>query len=222
MTTTDSIRTHARSSTPAPPPPDPEVCSRQRESGPATDAELLARAAAGSESAFSTLHRRLGGALYSTAVRMLQNADDAAEVLQETFLYAWSRAHSYDPSRAAVSTWLALILRSRCIDRLRRREHQRRMRTSIEREKPQSQCDPAGFDRVANQQRRRCLSQAMERLPAAQKQVLELAFFRGLTHREIADEVGVPLGTIKTRSVLAMDKLHRDLTGRPRMRAAAS
>ncbi|MEE8523025.1 MAG: sigma-70 family RNA polymerase sigma factor [Thermoanaerobaculia bacterium] len=220
MTTTDSNPTNPAVLTSAPPPPDPEICSRRHESGRLTDAELLAGAAAGSESAFSRLHQRLGRPLFSTAVRMLHDAEDAAEVLQETFLYAWSRADSYDPSRAAVSTWLALILRSRCIDRLRRREYQRKMRSSIEQEKPENQCDPAGFDRLLNQQRRRCLNQAMEQLPAAQKQVLELAYYRGLTQREIADKVGVPLGTIKTRSVLAMNKLHQGLTGRPRTPAA--
>lgn len=188
----------------------------------ATDAELLAEAAAGSENAFSRLHARLGRALYSTAMRILHDSEDAAEVLQETFLYAWSRADSYDPSRAAVSTWLALILRSRCIDRLRRRQYQRKTQSSIEQEKPLSHCGPAGFDRVVSQQRNQCLSQAMERLPAAQKQVLELAYYRGLTQREIAAQVGVPLGTVKTRSVLAMNKLHQDLTGRPRTSAAAA
>ncbi len=217
MQATDSIQIRPRSQTP---PPAAEACLRRQPSENPTDAELLAQAAAGSESAFSQLYRRLGNALYATAVRLLHNTEDAAEVLQETFLYAWTRAASYDPSRAAVSTWLSLILRSRCIDRMRRREHQRKMRSSIEQEKPKSYCDPTGFDRVMSQQRHQNLSQAMERLPAPQKQVLELAFFGGMTHREIAEKVGVPLGTIKTRSVLAMDKLHKDLTGQPRRRAA--
>ena len=217
MTNTETIQNHSRRTAP---PPDPEICSRHHGSERPSDARLLAGAAAGSEQAFSRLHRRFGAALYSTALRMLHNPEDAAEVVQETFLYAWSKVDTYDPSRAGVSTWLGLILRSRCIDRIRRRQHQHKMRMSIEREKPSGQCEPAGFDRMVDQQRNRCLSQAMDRLPAAQKQVLELAFFRGLTQREIAAKVGVPLGTIKTRSVLAMDKLHLDLTGEPRRRAA--
>jgi RNA polymerase sigma-70 factor (ECF subfamily) len=216
MTNTDSIQL-PRNGTP---PPEARFCA-SHEPGRPTDAELLARAAAGSESAFSKLHDRLGRGLYCTALRILRDAEDADEVLQETFLYAWSRADAYDPSRAAVSTWLSLILRSRCIDRLRRREHQRKMRSTIEQEKPESHCDPAGFDRVADHQRQQCLSRALARLPAPQKQVLELAYYRGLTQREIADRVGVPLGTVKTRSVLAMNKLHLDLTGEPRTRPAA-
>ena len=211
MTTSESIPTQtAGLETMPPPPPTAEMLADS------TDAELLSLAAWGADSAFAELYGRYGRSLYNTALRSLANTEDAAEVLQETFLYAWTRAEKYDSSRAAVSTWLGMILRSRCIDRMRRREHQRKMKTSVEQQTQDTHCEPRGFDRVASRERNHTLGEAMERLPEAQKEVLELAFFRGLTHREIAAKVGVPIGTIKTRSVLAMRKLHLDLTGKPR------
>ncbi len=183
-----------------------------------TDADLVSLAAGGHGEALTDLYERYRRPLYAMAFRVLGDAEDAHEVLQEAFLYAWTRLGTYDSSRAKVSTWLSMITRSRSIDRLRRREHINRTRSSIEQETQTAydeaaRCDPSGFDRVVAGQRNARLHRAMERLPDAQEQVLRLSFFRGLTQREIAAEVGVPLGTVKTRSVLAMRKLRRDLAG---------
>ncbi len=168
------------------------------------------------EATLSSLYERQWRFLYATALGLLNDPEDAREVVQEAFLYAWRKAESFDPARSSAATWLSLITRSRAIDRLRRRQHRARMRLSIEREEPESHCDPKGFDQVLRRQRKDRLHRAMGRLPEAQKRVLELSYFHGLTQRQIAAEVGIPLGTVKTRSALAMDKLHLDLTGRPR------
>lgn len=168
------------------------------------------------EATLSSLYEQQWRFLYATALRMLSDPEDAREVVQEAFLYAWRKAESFDPSRSSAATWLSLITRSRSVDRLRRRQHRDRARSSIEQEKPEAHCDPTGFERVVRRERNARLRRAMGRLPEAQKQVLELSFFRGLTHRQIAAEIGIPLGTVKTRSALAMAKLHLDLTGRPR------
>ncbi len=170
----------------------------------------------------SGLYERQWRFLYATALGLLSDPEDAREVVQEAFLYAWSKSESFDPSRSSAATWLSLITRSRSVDRLRRRQHRDRIRSSIEQEKPSAHSDPAGFERVLRRERNDRLRRAMGRLPEAQKRVLELSFFRGLSHRQIAAEVGIPLGTVKTRSLLAMDKLHLDLTGRPRRAARRS
>ncbi len=168
------------------------------------------------EATLSSLYERQWHVLYATALRMLSDPEDAREVVQEAFLYAWRKAESFDPSRSSAVTWLSLITRSRSVDHLRRRQHRDRIRSSIEQEKRSAHSHPKGFERIVRRERNDRLRRAMGRLPEAQKRVLELSFFRGLTHRQIAAEVGIPLGTVKTRSALAMEKLHLALTGRPR------
>ena len=204
MTTTDPAQPHCPGAHEAPP------------SIPATlddlsDAELLALAGSGVRDAFSSLHQRYSRFLNNMALRMLGDTEDTEEVLQEAFLYAWNRAASYDPSRSAVSTWLWQITRSRCLDLLRRRQRIGRTLSAVERESPASHCEPAGFDQVVRQERAGRLHQAMTRLPEPQRKVHELSYFGGLSQRKIAARFDIPVGTVKSRFVLAMKKLRKDL-----------
>jgi len=177
----------------------------------ATDFDLVADIARGRNEALSELYRRYSNLLLALAGRILRNADDAEEVTQEVFLYVWRKARCYDAVRASVSSWLVLITRSRSLDRLRKLQ-----RIGCLEEEYQHETPPPGraegFGLVLGQERAVRLRQALERLPMPQRRALELAFFHGWTQKEVAERTGVPLGTIKTRTFLAMKKLRRELT----------
>jgi RNA polymerase sigma-70 factor (ECF subfamily) len=175
------------------------------------EARLVRRIGAGEPEALSELYDRYSGMLLALARRVLHDSSDAEEVLQEVFLQVWNQAGRYDPARSSVSTWLVLITRSRSIDRLRNRRVVDKAVTAAQHEKPVTHTSPEGMGDVLMLERRERLRTEMEALPAEQREVLELAFYRGLTQREIAETTGIPLGTVKTRTLLAMKKLRSAL-----------
>ncbi len=177
-------------------------------------AALVSLAAGGHDDALSELYRRYSGLLLRVAFGMLGNRQDAEEVLQEAFLYAWRRAEDYNPSLSSVSTWLVLITRSRSLDRLRAREVSRRRRWQFQREPEKTtQVSAQGFAYVLERERADRMRKAMDRLSPPLRQVLDLCFYRGLTQSEAAAQAGLPLGTIKSRTSYAMKKLRRELAG---------
>lgn len=178
---------------------------------PADDVELMRRIAGGDEAALGELLHRYSSTLMSLATRILGNPADAEEVLQEVFVHAWNRAASYDPGRSSVSTWLVLISRSRAIDRLRSRRVVERTSEAVRVENPNSHESPRAARNVLIVERRQRVAGAMRELPGEQRQVLELAYYQGLTQSEIALATGIPLGTVKTRTLLAMKKLRAAL-----------
>lgn len=178
-----------------------------------TDADLVTRIARGHNDALSELYRRHSHQLLALALRMLRNAHDAEDVLQEVYLYVWRKARQYDAVRASVFSWLVLITRSRCLDRLRKLQRIDHLREELQQEKPVPKKAAEGFGQVMNRERSVRVRQALQRLPAPQRTALELAFYHGWTQREVAECTGVPLGTVKTRTFLAMKKLRRELTG---------
>ena len=194
---------------------EPERAMSPPETGKAagvTDVDLVADIARGRNDALSELYRRYSNLLLALAGRILRNADDAEEVTQEVFLYVWRKARHYDAVRASVSSWLVLITRSRSLDRLRKLQRIGHLVEEYQYEEPPPR-KPEGFGQVLGQERAVRLRQALERLPMPQRTALELAFFHGWTQKEVAERTGVPLGTIKTRTFLAMKKLRRELTG---------
>ena len=194
---------------PVPSMPCPEP--NERRSNAAIDGALIRRVANGDESALSELYDRYAGLLLALARRILTRQSDAEEVLQEVFLQVWNQAGRYDTRRSAVSTWLVLITRSRAIDRLRSRQVFDRTLGSLQQENRDAHTSPEGIRSVLWEQRRRRLHTALADLPEEQRNVLELAFYRGMTQSEIASGTGIPLGTVKTRTLLAMKKLRRAL-----------
>ena len=150
--------------------------------------------------------------LHALSQRILGNSSDAEDVLQEAFLQVWNQAGRYDSERSSVSTWLVLITRSRSIDRLRSRQVQQRTVTAAKQENPTTHTSPKGVGNVLLQERRNRLQQEMKNLPDEQRQVLEMAFFKGMTQSEISNQTGIPLGTVKTRTLLAMKKLRKALS----------
>lgn len=190
---------------------DPEEIRARKAAAAAEDRRLLQEIAAGQTEALATLYDRYSGMLQALARRVLHDLSDAEEVLQEAFLQVWKQAERYDSSRSSVSTWLVLITRSRAIDRLRSRRVTERTVSAAEKEKPQTHTSPHGPGNVFTQERHRRLQEELLKLPEEQRQVLEMAFYRGMTQSEIAAETSIPLGTVKTRTLLAVRKLRRAL-----------
>jgi RNA polymerase sigma-70 factor (ECF subfamily) len=185
--------------------------SETRRRSATEEARIVRRMAGGDGAALSELYGRYSGMLQALAVRVLGRVGEAEEVVQEAFLQAWRQAARYDPARSSVSTWLVLITRSRAIDRLRTRRVGDRTAAAAQGEQGPTHTSPEGARNVLRSERRERLAAAMAELPEEQREVLELAFYRGLTQREIAETTGIPLGTVKTRTLLAMRKLRAGL-----------
>ncbi len=181
-----------------------------RELEPPALAALIAR---GDGEALAETYRRFSSSLLGLALKVLGDRQDAEETVQEAFLYLWRRAGSYRPERASLSTWLTLITRSRAVDRLRSRHRRGQTETKMETDLGpiEGEEPPKSFDRLLDDERSRRVTDALRELPAAQREVLELCYWRGLTQREASERLGIPLGTVKTRTLLAMKKLREAL-----------
>jgi RNA polymerase sigma-70 factor, ECF subfamily len=178
------------------------------------DAALVRSIAEGGTDALSELYDRFSPTVLALARRILDNQADAEEVVQEVFVHVWSHAARYDPGRSSVSTWLVLIARSRAIDRLRNRKVVERTHQAAGQETgnhPGRYTSPEALRNVFIQERHERVRREMDALPAEQRQVLEMAFYEGLSQSEIAAKAGLPLGTVKTRTLLAMRKLRNAL-----------
>ena len=176
------------------------------------DKELVQAIVDRQEAAVAELYDRFSGMLQALAQRVLSDPADAEEILQETFLQVWNQAGRYDPKRSSVSTWLVLIARSRAIDRLRSARVKHRTAVAAQLEKGDMHTSSTGAADVLHGERRLRLSEELSKLPVEQRDVLELAFYRGMTQSEIASQTGIPLGTVKTRTLLAMKKLRKALS----------
>lgn len=161
--------------------------------------------------ALAELYDRFAPLLLAITRRILGNSSDAEEVLQESFLQAWNQADRYDSARSSVSTWLVMLARSRALDRLRQRQSRERVAAAADAEPKAPDASGRLDENVLIRERRNRIRQALAGLPQEQKQVLELSFYEGLSQTEIAERTATPLGTVKTRALLAMKKLRRDL-----------
>lgn len=180
---------------------------------PISDAALVRAVAERDQGAVAELYDRYAGMLLGLARKVVKDPADAEEVLQETFLHVWNRARSYDPARSSVATWLVLITRSRSIDRVRTRNVVDRTHAAVQKEAGPDHESAEGAGRVMDRERRRRVRSELQGIPEEQRKVLEMAFYEGLTQREIAETTGIPLGTVKTRTLLAMKKLRKSLRG---------
>lgn len=174
-----------------------------------TDAELLERMRDGDERALEALYARYGGLVYALALRIVGDRELAREVLQDTFLRSWDGRETYDPKRGRVAWWLIGVARNRAIDLLRSRSHHARLREQGPiREEGR---EPSGPDAQELLLVRRAVGDALRSLSPVQREAVELAYYAGLTQAEIAQELGQPLGTVKSRTREAMDRLRRVL-----------
>jgi RNA polymerase sigma-70 factor (ECF subfamily) len=171
--------------------------------------QYIERAASGDEEALAGLYDESGGLVYSTALRILGNEADAEEVTLEVYSQVWRCAPDFDRNRGAAGAWLAMLARSRAIDRLRsgaaRRAKEREMPESRDFSDPGILPDEAG----AASEQRRMIQAALGALSPEQREIVELAYFSGLSHSELAARLGQPLGTVKTRIRLAMMRLRK-------------
>ncbi len=179
------------------------------------DAALLRRMADGDESALAALYDRWVERVHTVAYWILQDTDEAEDVVEETFWQAWRSAARYDGARSAGSTWLVMIARSRALDRLRaqrRREDWTAATSTAGALLDEAMAGEPGTTAVPERgEHSAVLAEAIGALPSEQRQALELAFFGGLSHSEIAAQTAQPLGTVKTRIRLAMEKLRQRL-----------
>ena len=156
--------------------------------------------------AFATLYDRHSRAAYSLAYRMMGERHAAEDVVQDSFLKVWRAATSYRAARASVRTWLLAIVHNRGIDQLRSTASRRRMQEKVEASAPTSQPSEAFSESWRNTQREQ-VREALKSLPEEQLKVVELAYFSGYTHLEIAELLSLPLGTVKGRMRLGLKKI---------------
>ena len=181
---------------------------------PATldEAQLLARIGKRDREAFSQLYDRYSGVLYSTILRVLNNPDEAADVLQEVFVQIWDKAGSYDPALGKPFNWALTMARHKAIDRLRSLRRRYSFIDEITREfETDSRPHAAGPDEIFGHEQVAVIRDAVSALPLEQRQAIEMAFLGGLTQNEIATSLQQPLGTIKARIRRGMLKLRDTL-----------
>jgi RNA polymerase sigma-70 factor, ECF subfamily len=181
----------------------------------AADREMLAQAASGDQAAFAKLYDRLSGPLYSLAVRMLSDANEAQDAVQDIFVQIWRRAAKYDPTQSSVFSWAMLMTRSRIIDRLRARGRRLHVVASSTEDANAAAADASVAESAAdtadrNEEAMRVRT-VLDKLPADQRQAIELSFFSELTHHQIAEQLGQPLGTIKARIRRGLLKLREQI-----------
>jgi RNA polymerase sigma-70 factor, ECF subfamily len=171
------------------------------------DLALLNRVIARDESAIGELYDRHSRLLYGLILRILRDRGEAEEVLQEVFLQVWTRAETYKAELGAPAAWLVRIARNRSIDRFR--TNSVRNRTVVAAPQPPPVETPEA--RAAMSEQQRAVAHALEALPPEQRQLIEEAYFSGLTQSELAERFGLPLGTVKTRVRTGLMTLRREL-----------
>ena len=189
----------------------PYIPSLQPEPTQESDVLLLKAIAARDEAALAQLYDRYDRILFGLLMRILNNREEAEDVLQEVFLQVWRKAADFDESRGRPFTWLVTLARSRGIDRLRTLAARERVAEAGAREVTEEISDAAN-DAFKSEQRG-LVSEALAKLPDEQKRPIMLAYFDGLTQSEIATRLNAPLGTVKTRMRTGMIRLRELLAG---------
>jgi RNA polymerase sigma-70 factor (ECF subfamily) len=178
---------------------------------PTDDLKLLLGAARGDHGSLAELHKRYAGVLLATAFRVLNNARDAEEVVQEAFVQMWEKASAYDERRGKPLTWAMTLTRNKAIDRLRRVQRRNRLHDEVQQ---QAQiwdriAERNSADDAVSHETQAIVRSAVIQLSDEQRRAIELAFFGGLTQHEIAERLAEPLGTVKARIRRGMMKLRQ-------------
>ncbi len=169
--------------------------------------ELLQRIAGGCRDSFGALYDAFSAALFGITLGVTRNPSEAEEVLQDAFLKIWHKADHYDPALGKASTWIIHLTRNLAIDRLRKRQRRDKLNDRASAEPAfENEQNPPSSPLIAAETAR-AVRDALAKLPPDQKRALELAFFHGLTQTEIAEALGEPLGTIKSRIRRAMERV---------------
>lgn len=174
------------------------------------DCTLIARMAGGDQSAAGDLYDRYGRQVFALAYRMLQDAAAAEDITQEVFVKLWRNAARFDPERGRAGTWILHIAYTTAVDLVRTRRYAAPSRYETEPDEPDVTADPAADAEVAVLGAQ--VRSALMRLPAEQRQALEMAYFDALSQSEIAGKLGIPLGTVKSRVRLGLETLRQLFT----------
>lgn len=169
-----------------------------------TDDELLAALAHGDDAALAALYDRFGRVAYGIALRILREPGLAQDAVQDAFLTAWRTAASFDPTRGKASTWLLTIVHRRAVDVVRRED--RRRGEVLDDDAPIASGDETDEEAIVRDERRR-VQAALATLSDNERQAIELAYYGGLSQSEIAERLGVPLGTVKSRMFAGLARL---------------
>jgi RNA polymerase sigma-70 factor (ECF subfamily) len=173
------------------------------------DGDLLRRLQSRDPQALAELYDRYGRLAYSLILRVVRDAGIAEDLVQETFLRVWNRVHGFDGERGALGPWLLAVARHRAIDYLRSAQARHSAAEMTENDHPSLYVEIEGD--LLNRESARRIQTAIEKLPAQQREVIELAYFEGLSQTEMAKRVGQPLGTVKTWVRTALRSLREDL-----------
>jgi RNA polymerase sigma-70 factor (ECF subfamily) len=171
------------------------------------------------EQAFSVFYDRYVNLVFSIALTIVGNHTTAEEIVQDVFLKIWKKNHTYQPERSKLNTWLSAIARNRSIDELRKKHTRVEARQVpwIEIDQQQDQDEAGPEERVQLKIEQRVVRRALSQLPEDQRQAIWLAYFYGLTQSQIAQQLDLPLGTVKTRIRLGMQKLRALLIDAPQI-----
>jgi len=163
------------------------------------DRELVRKLYSGDTDALAMLYDRYAPMVYTLALKMLHNAAEAEDLTQEAFVNFWQQ-QKYDPDRGSVGSYLATYTRSRALDRLRVGGGRRNIMKKVQRMTGATPRPPSPLEQAAQSERQQRLREALNHLSPAEREVLEIAYFEGLSQSQIAHRLGIPLGTVKTRS----------------------
>jgi RNA polymerase sigma-70 factor, ECF subfamily len=175
-----------------------------------SDLQVLASLQQGNTNALGILYDRYGTAVYRLALRMLANSLEAEDLTQEVFLAFWRGVDKYDANRGSLVVFLLTITRSRALNRLKQQGSQQNLRQRVGTYLPPTNSNP-GMESITLTELRERMSLALKQIPTAQKQIIEMGYYQGKSQAEIAQELNLPLGTVKTRSRQGLLKLRQFL-----------
>jgi RNA polymerase sigma-70 factor, ECF subfamily len=178
------------------------------------DNELLLQIAASNRAAFAEFYDLHSTLMFSIAVKILNDAREAEDVLQETFLQIWEKAAKFDPKLGKASSWAAILIRNKAIDRIRASQRRTRLAEEAGVEfSIMTEASDTANDAIHGHEKAKLIQSAIVELPAEQRRAIELAYFSGLTQNEISEKLHEPLGTIKARIRRGLLKLRDQLEG---------
>jgi len=172
---------------------------------------LVHRVVLRDDTALEALYTRLSGTVYAAALSLLRQRADAEEVVQETFVHLWTRARDFDAARGSLTAWLVMLARSRAIDRLRTQAHKARLAATQDEARALAEPTATPLELAQRAISQHHVLRGLEALPLEQRHAIELAFHEGLSHSEISERTGDPLGTVKTRIRRGLERLARHM-----------
>lgn len=172
---------------------------------------LIEAAGRGERAALVALYDRFAPSMLGLALRIVRSRSDAEDIVQDAFVRAWREAPSFDRARGTAGTWLATLTRNRAIDVLRARGRRSKHDSTLAAEPPHEERSDTPEGNVSRAERARAVREAIATLSSDQREALELAYFAGLSHSEIAETLQQPLGTVKTRLLTAARRLREAL-----------